>query len=167
MMPRIEQARLKELLFYDETSGIFTWKKRAKSASRIKIGAVAGSPIASGYWYIRLDGKTFRAHRLAWFYVHGTMPPAEIDHIDGDSANNRIANLRLATRVENQCNSRTRKSASGLKGAHSRPGRNAWSSAIQKNGKRRHLGYFATAEEAHAAYVKAATKLHGEFARAA
>jgi len=159
-----EQARVKECLLYDEMSGVFTWKARPSSC--VKIGDIAGSfNPASGYWFIRLDGKLLRAHRLAWLYVHGVMPPDEIDHINGDRGDNRLANLRLATHAENTRNGR--KLASGLKGAHPRKHRPKapWLSRIRKDGKYFHLGCFATAEEAHAAYVKAAHELHGEFAR--
>ena len=136
--------------------------------NRVKAGDVAGGPSNSkGYWVITLDSCLFLAHRLAWLYVHGAMPPGHIDHIDGDPTNNRIANLRLATRSENCSNSRPRPSISGLKGAHWRAQRKTWVCKIQKDGKRFYFGDFATAEEAHAAYVKAAAELHGEFARTA
>jgi hypothetical protein len=165
----VEQARVKELLHYDETSGLFTWKKRP--SNRVNIGDVAGSLDAtsgarSGYRSIRLDGQLLRAHRLAWLYVHGVMPPDEIDHINGDRGDNRITNLRLATHTENTRNGR--KLTPGLKGAHWRKHRSKapWLSRIGKDGKYFHLGCFATAEEAHAAYVKAATEMFGEFARA-
>jgi hypothetical protein len=172
MMLQADQARVKEYLAYDETSGLFTWKK--EPGGRVtKVGAIAGglNNHGGGYWVIGLDGRRFLAHRLAWLYVHGEMPPAELDHINGNRTDNRIANLRIATRAENQHNSRTRKSVAGLKGAHLHKRRltlrHPWSSHIRKDGKRFCLGYFATAEEAHAAYVKAATELHGEFARTA
>lgn len=169
MMLHADQARVKDCLHYDPETGIFTRRKR--TGSRAKIGAIAGTSSTGGYLRIGLDGRDFAAHRLAWLYVHGVMPPAQLDHINGVRTDNRIANLRLASHAENMHNSRPRKSASGLKGAHllrrrlaagwSRP----WTSEILKNGKNFHLGYFATAEEAHAAYVKAARELHGDFAR--
>jgi hypothetical protein len=160
-----DQACVKERLTYDEVSGLFTWKRPRNN--RIKAGTVAGGLISSGYWSIGLDNYRFLAHRLAWLYMHGVMPPAEIDHIDGDPTNNRIANLRLATRTENNGNSRARKSASGLKGAHWEAKRKAWRAQIYKDGKHLHLGYFPTPEEAHAAYAKAAREIYGEFARTA
>jgi len=168
-MHNIEQARLKECLLYDEMTGRFAWKKRI---SNVKAGAIAGSLSPGGYWVIRLDNLLFMAHRLAWVYVHGVMPPAEIDHINGVRTDNRLANLRLATRAENGRNGRARKSKSGLKGAILDKGRlgrlrRPWVARITQNGKLLHLGYFATAEEAHAAYMKAARELYGEFARIA
>jgi hypothetical protein len=164
-MLQTTQARVKECLDYDPETGAFRWK--IKPAGRNKIGSVAGGVSSSGYWCIALDGNRFGAHRLAWLYVHGVLPPADIDHINCDRLDNRLANLRLATRSENMRNSRGLPSASGLKGAHWRAHRKPWRSSIRKDGKRLHLGCFATAEEAHAAYTKAATKLHGEFARTA
>jgi hypothetical protein len=169
----IQQSRVKEFLAYDEMTGIFTWKKKtANRANRIKIGAVAGalSP-TDGYWRIKLDGQRYAAHRLAWVYVHGAMPPADIDHINGDRLDNRLANLRLATRAENLRNSRPRKSGI-LKGTHLNKRRDAaalppWTSRIYKDGKTFNLGFFDTAEDAHAAYAKAARELFGEFARTA
>jgi hypothetical protein len=161
-----DQARVKEFLHYDEMTGIFTWKKRP--SNRVRVGDVAKqfNPV-TGYLCIGFDGHRFLAHRLAWLYVHGEMPPAEIDHINGLPADNRIANLRLATHAENGRNSRRRKSSSGLKGTRWRPERNVWVGQIKKDGKNIFLGHFATAEEAHAAYAKAAAELHGQFARTA
>jgi len=168
-MSELDQARVKELLDYDEVSGLFRWRKL--TSNRAKIGAVAGGITKGGYLRISLDNHSFAAHRLAWFYTHGVMPPAQIDHINGVRTDNRIANLRLASHSENMHNSRPRNPASGLKGAylykkrlaagHQRP----WTSSIFKDRMRIHLGYFATAEEAHAAYGKAAAELHGQFAR--
>jgi len=166
------QARVKECLLYDEATGIFTWKKRTSRFGNLRIGSVAGSLSPSnGYWVIGFDNLLFMAHRLAWIYVHGEMPPAEIDHINRVRTDNRLSNLRLATRAENGRNCSARKSASGLKGAHLDKGRlgrlrRPWVARITQNGKPLHLGYFATAEEAHAAYVQAARELYGEFARA-
>ena len=87
-----------------------------------------------------------------------------IDHRDGDPSNNRWTNLRSATRSQNSANKRLyRSNACGLKGVCRE--RSGWRATIYKNGRRRHLGNFPTPQEAHAAYVKAARKLFGEFAR--
>lgn len=112
------------------------------------------------------DGKhlAIRMHRVIIGAAHGLA----VDHIDGNGLNNRRSNLRLATRAQNQHNRGVRAdSASGLKGVlrHALTGR--WRAYIRVDGKKIHLGYFDTAEAAHAAYSAAAHRLHGEFARTA
>lgn len=106
------------------------------------------------------------AHQLAWLYVNGTWPPSQIDHIDGDGLNNKIENLRLANSAQNNSN-RSFNGAVGFKGVYWNKSGKAYRAQIQINGRRIYLGSFATPEEAHEAYVKAAKELHGEFARAA
>lgn len=90
----------------------------------------------------------------------------EVDHCDSNGLNNRRANLRLATRLQNAWNQRRSSlNTSGLKGAVFYKQRGKWRSMIKENGKNKHLGYFATAEEAHIAYAKASAELRGEFGR--
>jgi hypothetical protein len=101
-------------------------------------------------------------------YMHRLLMAAPsglcVDHIDGNTLDNRRANLRLATHSENLRNMKRKKNnRSGYRGVHRV--RNRWCAQITCNRKVRTLGTFATAEEAHEAYVKAATELHGEFAR--
>jgi hypothetical protein len=101
--------------------------------------------------------------------MHGlTIGGAEIDHIDGNPLNNAISNLRLATKTQQQQNTRVRaRNRSGLKGAIYHTDRKVWTSRIKVDGKRIFLGTFHTAEEAHDAYCEAATKYFGTFARVA
>jgi hypothetical protein len=149
---------LRELLHYDPETGIFI---RRKTAGPSRSGQVAGGHSAGGYPVIMIDRRNYMAHRLAWLYVHGRHPTGVVDHINGDRADNRIANLRECSRLENARNQRGRAS-SGLKGAYF--GRR-WQSRIQVNGRTYYLGCFPTAEEAAKAYDEAARRLHGEFAR--
>lgn len=117
-----------------------------------------------GVYAARFSARPERA--LVWLHRHLLCAPKGllVDHKDGDGLNNRRSNLRLATYGQNAMNSRPRKgSKSGLKGAYWWDGR--WFSAIQVGGVKRHLGFFRSAEEAHAAYCRAAKELHGEFAR--
>lgn len=115
------------------------------------------------------------AHRLAWIYVHGlTIGGAEIDHIDGNPANNAIANLRLATSTQQKQNKRVQSNnRSGLKGAyyHACHKGKKWRSQIKvdRDGQKIlvFLGYFETAQQAHEAYAAAAIKYFGDFARVA
>lgn len=165
----ITAARVRELLNYDPGTGIFTWKVKRRS---VNAGAVAGSLRPDGRWKIEVDRREYKAHRLAWLYVNGEWPPLDLDHEDNDPSNNRIANLRPATGSQNQGNKRKpRSNTSGYKGVswfkykHKDGGK--WHAQIMKAGKRVHLGFFDDPEQAHAAYVEAAQRLQGEFARAA
>ena len=156
--------RLWECLDYSPETGVFTWKLML--SWRAPIGTVAGSPRPDRRIYIGIDGKRYLAHRLAWFYVHGEWPTEQIDHRDLNPANNAIANLRLATCSQNHGNlRRPSTNTSGFKGIYRHL--RWWRAVIVVRGVRHHLGSFQTPEEAHAAYVVAATAFHGEFARAA
>jgi hypothetical protein len=89
-----------------------------------------------------------------------------IDHINGDAMDDRLVNLRLANPSENKINQKIRcDNKSGFKGVSWYSRDSKWKAAIGLRGKRYHLGYFNTAEDAHAVYVAAAENLHGEFAR--
>ncbi len=155
--------RLRELLHYDPTTGIFTWL--VKPSGNVKAGDRAGSPNDRGYLGIGISNHLYISHRLVWLYVYRRWPTNHIDHINGNKIDNRLVNLREATNHQNQANAAIRKdNKSGLKGVwwHSRD--KCWCSKIRINGKSRHLGYFDTAEEAHAVYRSAAIEAFGEFA---
>jgi hypothetical protein len=163
----LTQARLKELLSYDPSTGEFSRQKPIPGwPATVKVGWVD----RHGRLRIGVGSKAYFAHRLAWLYAHGVWPAAEIDHINGHQLDNRISNLRPATSSQNKWNSRPkakrRKNGGTLKGAFmsSVPGK--WRSHILKNRKLYHLGTFNTEEEAHAAYVAKAKEFFGEFARA-
>ena len=159
----LTQERLRELLDYDPETGIFRWRA-ARGAT--KPGA-AGCPNKRGYLRICIDYKLYYCHRLAWLYVHGEWP-REIDHRDLDKSNNRIGNLRVATRTQNNANmAKKRDNTSGLKGAYFDKRKARWGAGLKVNKRFKFLGYFATKEQAHAAYARAATIHHGEFARVA
>ncbi len=160
---RITHARLLEILRYDSETGEFRWIERVSRS--IRIGAVAGTD-SEGYRRIMINGRAYRAHQLAWSYMTGKWCTVVIDHRDGNPSNNRSENLRPATVSQNNANRRpNHNNKSGFKGvAQHRIG--CWCARIKKNGRGYHLGSFATPQEAHAAYVEAARKLFGEFARA-
>lgn len=156
--------RVRELLRYDPETGHF---HRLHDMRKNRAGSISGSMnFLRNYWRVMVDGKEYKAHRLAWFYMTGKWPKADIDHIDGDRTNNRWVNLREASRSENLCNRRPhRRNPHGLKGIGWDAQRKKWCARICKNYKKIHLGRFDTQEEAYEAYCKAATELHGEFAR--
>jgi hypothetical protein len=160
----IEHVR--HCLDYCCDTGVFRWSEcRSNAAPK---GSIAGSLHKRGYVCIQLDGTIYRAHRLAWFYVYGGWPAGDLDHINGVKSDNRIANLRVATASQNQANvGRRIDNKSGYKGVSFHKLTQKWSATIQHQGKRIHLGLFATPEGAAAAYVSASKPLHGQFARVA
>lgn len=168
-MAELTHDELLRRLSYDPETGRFTWMI---DLGRHKKGDLAGSPDKAGYVviYLRIDGvqKSFRAHRLAWFYVHGRWPDGDIDHRDLEHSDNRIGELREATRSQNMANTSAYKdSTTGIKGVSFDKRRGKYYARIMKDGQVYHLGSFADVEAASAAYIEAATRLFGEFARAA
>ena len=111
------------------------------------------------YRRIQLDGRKYKAHRLAWLYLFGEWPKGQIDHINRNSLDNRIANLRDVSQSENQHNRPEQaNNTSGVKGVHWHKQKMRWQAAIRINGKLIHLGLFGTKEEA--AYAR----FHAELA---
>lgn len=153
----VTAARLRSLLRYEPLTGEFFWIEggRARPA-----GKRAGHEHNAGYRGIRVDGKAYLAHRLAWLYVHGAWPVNQIDHINGERADNRIANLRECSNAENCQNVRAHRDGAGLIGTSLEKRRGKWQAGIGFGGKRIFLGYFQTREEAHDAYVKAKSQHH-------
>lgn len=152
--------RLREVLDYDPLTGVFSWRVRLSDKTRL--GAIAGTTKDKGYVQVRIDGVKYLAHRLAWLYVTGKWPEDVIDHVDRNPSNNRLVNLRPATRRENHQNLNMRKAnTSGFTGV-SRCDRNPakWRAVITDYGKQHYLGRFDTPEEAHAAYLAAKARLH-------
>jgi hypothetical protein len=140
------------VLDYDPETGLFKWKS----------GELAGRAHPRGYLRISVSGYSILSHRLAWFLTYGYWPK-ELDHINLDKTDNRISNLRECSHAQNLQNRRKLKgTASPLKGAHRF--RAGWVAKIVCNGQRTYLGVFKTDLEAHEAYCKAASSLHGEFA---
>ena len=150
-----------QLLKYDALSGKFSWKV---NGTRIRIGQSAGS-IWLGYNRIKIKQKNYAAHRIAWLLTYGEWPVNEIDHINGDRSDNRICNLREATHAQNIQNCINRNpNKHGLRGIAKQTCSRGWMAKIASNGIKHHLGTYATPEDAHAAYIQAAKKLHGNFA---
>jgi hypothetical protein len=163
-----KESFLRQALRYDPETGVFI---HALPGGRKKPGKIAGTIShnhGNSYRTLWIGNVTYRASRLAWFFTYDEWPQGQIDHINGDGLDNRIANLRLATNSQNMANRRhNRNSTSPYKGVSYVKKWGRWVARIQKDKKRVEIGYFFTPEEAHAAYVAAAREAFGEFARAA
>ena len=121
--------------------------------TRLKTQKPSGTRNKSGYITIHCLRKNFYAHRVAWYLTHGEFPNGIIDHINGDKADNRLINLRVADFAMNGHN----RVVSGVtKPKHTKK----WVASITVNYKRKHLGYFDTPELAHQAYVEAKKVYH-------
>lgn len=157
-MSELTAERLRECLNYNGETGIFTWK--VKASKNTVIGSVAGCFSPGSPVRIRIDGHSYRAHRLAWLYVHGRWPHGVIDHKNGSNKTNAIDNLRDATKKINSQNLRRAHTdnKAGLLGVT--PHKGGYVAQIYANGKARYLGKYPTADLAHAAYVAAKRELH-------
>lgn len=161
--------RLRECLAYDSETGIFTWnievggRGASNGNGKYKIGSKAGGLDGDGYVAIRVDGGLYRAHRLAWLYVKGEWPSLDIDHKDGERSNNKFSNLTEKSRALNSQNRITSRSKTGLIGAHFDKQSGKFAAEIRLNGKRKHLGKFETAIDAHKAYIAAKILMHPGF----
>lgn len=163
MLPPLSFAAVSELLSYDPVTGVLLWK--VGHGNMTKPGDVAGTMNDRGYLVVSFKGKGYRAHRLAWVLHHGEFPIDQIDHINGNRADNSIGNLRIASSSQNSVNRVIRKQSGLPRGVyHSRP-RGRYRAVIRVDGVSRHLGMFATVNAAQAAYQAAAGVAFGEFAR--
>lgn len=159
----ITYQRLRELLIYCPETGKFSWRGvRANRLPEQSVGWISWN----GYHCLGVDNHIYRAHRLAWLYVTGEWPKADIDHINGTRSDNRWNNLREATRGQNLANKRMdSRNTSGFKGVSWSRKCKKWQAHIKVNRKSQFLGFFESKEMAHMAYCEAAAKNFGEFAR--
>ena len=159
----ITATRLRELLECDIEAGTFRW--RETRGSRAIKGAAAGTRRWDGYYVLRLDGRLYLRHRLVWLYAHGAWPKETLDHANRVKGEDRLANLREATRPQNHANvGLQRNNKSGFRGVHQLSGQNVWVASIKNRGKAKHLGRFGSAEAAATAYNAALEQMHGEYA---
>lgn len=161
----ITADRLKTLLTYDPTTGLFM--RRAPAANgKFKQGSIAGTVQPNGYIRIKIDGVQYSAHRLAWLYVHGYLPSDWIDHKDANPSNNRVDNLRLVSPSENKMNCFVRKdNSSGCKGVNWHKHRQKWAVSCTVRGVKHYLGHFDNLEDAVRSRTLFAKTAHGEFYR--
>lgn len=169
---KLTVEHLREVLHYDQDTGIWTRKINRGRNNRYKAGEIVGHlNAADGYITIRLDNILYLAHRLAWFYMTGQWPKHQVDHKNLNRSDNKWLNLREATHGQNVQNSSLRKNnISGFKGAHKMTRkyklRRPFRARITVDRKEIYIGSFRSAKEAHKAYLEAATFHFGEYARA-
>lgn len=148
---------LQTLLCYNSETGELRWS--SQTAKNIR-GKVAGSISDRGYLYVKVSGKSCRAHRLAFAIHHGCFPKGDIDHINGIKTDNRICNLRDVSKSVNKQNQLKPRADNrlGIMGVACE--RDKYRAKISINGKRVDLGTYATPEQAHQIYLSAKRKWH-------
>lgn len=162
----MNHARAAELFTYNPEDGVLRWRVAAGRFGRIKAGTPAGSINGQRYREVKADGAVHQAHRLAWMVFYGEQPPAMIDHANMDTADNRISNLRAATKSQNGANrAALSNNKCGIKGIHWVPSVGKWRASIRVNKKLKHLGYFLDPLAASSAYAAAASANFNEYAR--
>lgn len=151
--PRAEmtQGLLKKVLAYNPETGEFRWL--ISTNTKVKVGDLAGVVNKTDHYrYIGMGGRKMAAHRLVFLYVYGKLPEKQVDHIDRDRTNNRLANLREATPRVNTLNRGLQSNnSSGTVGVYWDADRGKWNAQIKDHGKTKHLGSFLGLDEAIAA----------------
>lgn len=163
MQNDLTQERLKELIVYNPDTGSFTWRVPRRG---VVVGGECGriSP-ATGYRDIGIDYKLRRANRLAWLYMTGEWPDAEVDHVNRIKSDDRWDNLRLASKSQNAANVDIKSSnTSGVVGVSWDMSRKKWLAQIRIDGKKKNLGRFDDIQAAVDAYNTAAREQFGEYA---
>lgn len=156
------QDELKSSLRYSPESGAFVWNIRA---TVLRAEKIAGTVRTDGYIAICINRKLYLAHRLAFLYVTGAMPE-NVDHINGNRADNRWGNLRACTKQQNRFNlGRYRNNTSTVPGVSWHKRSRKWVARIEREGRRVSLGYFVSLDCAETARHKALLVYFGKFAR--
>lgn len=168
-MSLITAEFVRGILDYNSQSGVFRWRCRSDvhpSWNARHVGNIAGCFMMNGYCKISILSKAYLAHRLAWIHTFGEFPKQELDHINGCVSDNRINNLRCASRRQNATNTPVRcDNSSGYRGVYWHKSAKKWHASIKVGGKNLNLGLFADILEAAAAYENASKQHHGEYRR--
>lgn len=158
LQPHLEQTMIDDLKSqFDYVDGALVRKNGRHSGSK---GTVTKAGYVSTVW----NGKRYYAHRLIWLWFNGEWPDGVIDHIDRNPLNNKIENLRTATKSENAMNSSVTSAKSGVKGVRWYAPLRKYHARLMKDGKEVHIGYFSGINEAETALNTKRRELFGEFA---
>lgn len=150
-MAILTQDLLKSLLHYDPETGVFTWLINRPNG--VKVGHKSGNRTVKGYLHISIYGRQYKAHRLAWLYIHGVWPETALDHINRDGCDNRLCNLRLATHSQNMQNRRSKYGGVTFRHGY-------WRARISIDNRQIFLGQFKDKADAIAARKAAELKYH-------
>lgn len=157
--------RLREVLDYNLETGVFL-RKAARGNDHLIGKPTSQKPRKNGYLTIRVDGVMYYAQRLAWLHFYGSWPVNQAEHRNTVKIDNRISNLRDATKSQNRANiSAHKNSATGIKGVNWDVKSKKFRAQISKDGEKIMLGLYESACAAGAAYAASAERLFGEFAR--
>ena len=149
---------VRKIFNYDPETGHLTYA--VQRCKRISKGERAGSDEAHGYRQVNINQHSYKEHRVIWLWMTGEWPTGQIDHINGVRDDNRWANLRVVTNLQNAQNRTKVVSKTGFLGVSFKKSTGRYEAHIRVNGKKKHLGYFDTAEQAHAIYLKAKSMYH-------
>jgi len=160
MKPYPTQERLKELFEYRDGLMI----RKTRPSIRSFVGQVVGCPDPEGYLRVSVDKRQYLLHRLVYLFHHGYLPEF-LDHANGNRANNKIENLRPASKYQNILNSQIRSdNTSGVKGVCWNARKRKWFAKIYVNKKSLNLGYFDDIELADLVVREARVIHHKEYA---
>lgn len=148
----MDVQQISQLLQYEPETGRLLWL--VDRGGKARAGMHAGSVNGRGYRYVRVSYRIYAAHRLAWLLAHGDWPNGEVDHINGDKLDNRLANLRVVTRRQNTQNRREHREGRLVGCSFSRQ-KGRWHARIMNQGCAHSLGLYDTEQEAHEAYLHA------------
>lgn len=160
----LDAERLRELLSYNPETGVFVWKKNLNRTDLT--GKRAGTLHKNRYRRIKIGDRLYREHRLVWLYVHGRWPSFDIDHINNNGMDNRLSNLREATKSQNMANAiGWKNNTSGFRGVFLRRDTGKYRVIIGKDGKLLRFGQFADPVAAYEVYLAKMKELFGNFAK--
>jgi hypothetical protein len=163
---KLTGSDLESLLVYNPNDGLFR-HKTSRGPRSDGAGSVAGAIMSHGYVCITLFQRQYTAHRLAWLWMIGSWPEEELDHINGDRSDNRIVNLRLATRSKNAQNGSLRSNNStGHIGVSFDSRRGKYVARVMIDGMTVFQKRFDTLAEAVSARLEKESEVFGEFSPA-